>query len=432
MSVTTQQIIAVGSALQEFLQPLFFCCGDTRTFAHLLTYCHGLLSPLPRKSVEPIALAAGTPVRSLQLFLTQHQWSTDRLRRYLYQQIVTQLRALADTGLGTIGMIDETAVAKKGQHTPAVQRQWCNELGKTDNCIVTVHLALARGRYKTLADTDLYLPKVWHLDRRRCRAAGIPDSVVYRPKWQIALEQLQRAFDHGLRLDWLTFDEGYGSKPGFLAALERYPELGYVGEVPKSFACFTAPPRSATQSGHRADQLVRHSPVFYAQAWQNVRLPRQTLAPQQWQVKQGQVWVRAGRGTDARPAWLLAAQQEQTGEVKYLVARGDGCQDTERLLRVAFWRWAVEHGFRVSKSELGFRDYEGRDYTGLLRHLLLCVTVLVFVSGQAAALRGEKPRNHGGTGVRGAAGALRGVVGRPAGNVEVGIHGHDSPVSSAA
>jgi DDE superfamily endonuclease len=34
----------------------------------------------------------------------------------------------------------------------------------------------------------LYLPESWSEDRPRCREAGIPDAMVYRPKWKIALE----------------------------------------------------------------------------------------------------------------------------------------------------------------------------------------------------------------------------------------------------
>ena len=76
--MTEAQIQALGPALADFLDPFLFCCADTRTFAHLHAYCRGLLSDLPRKSVEPIALAAGTPVRTLQEFLRDHLWDHDR------------------------------------------------------------------------------------------------------------------------------------------------------------------------------------------------------------------------------------------------------------------------------------------------------------------------------------------------------------------
>jgi SRSO17 transposase len=158
--MTEEQIQALGPALADYLDQFLFCCGYTQTFAHLGAYCRGLLSDLPRKSVEPIALAAGVPVRTLQEFLRDHDWDQGQVRDLLQGQVALTLVGLDDPDdLGRIGLIDETGVAKKGTKTPGVQRQWCGERGKTDNCVVTVHLGVAKGRYKTLLDADLYLPQ---------------------------------------------------------------------------------------------------------------------------------------------------------------------------------------------------------------------------------------------------------------------------------
>jgi len=97
-----------------------------------------------------------------------------------------------------------------------VQRQYCGSVGKRENGIVTVHLGYTAGEFHCLLDGDLYLPKSWDQDCQRCREAGIPDEVEYRPKTHIALELYDRAVANGVRLEWLTFDEGYGGKPEFL------------------------------------------------------------------------------------------------------------------------------------------------------------------------------------------------------------------------
>jgi SRSO17 transposase len=123
------------------------------------------------------------------------------------------LPGLPDDGLGTIGIVDETAQPKKGTKTPGVKRQWCGRLGKVESCVVTVHIGVARGRFTALLGGDFYLPEDWSDNRERCREAGIPDKVVYRPKWRIALEQLDLATGNGVCFDWLTFDEGYGEVP---------------------------------------------------------------------------------------------------------------------------------------------------------------------------------------------------------------------------
>jgi SRSO17 transposase len=408
--MTPEQIEQLGPAFADYLRQFLFCCDYTQTFDLLNVYCRGLLSDLPRKSAEPIALASGTAVRTLQEFLKDHAWSFRQARTTLQEHVAGTLATVPADDLGTVGVVDETGTVKKGTKTPGVQRQWCGEVGKTENCVVTVHLAVARGRYKTLIDAALFLPQSWDRDRDRCRAAGIPDAVTYQPKWQLALRQVLRAQANGIALDWLTFDAGYGDKPGFLRGLDGQA-VRYVGEVPKSFRCFTAPPAPGAK-GHRADDLVRHSPAFHRQPWQEFRLARQTLGEQTWQAKAAPVWLSFDGQPAERAYRLVWARNERTGEEKYFVA-GGGAEGAPlgQQLRVGFTRWNVEHGLRVSKSELGFRHFEGRSYQGLMRHLTLCCVTLTFVAGQAEGLRGEKPGGDGGAGVPGAELGVRGLVG---------------------
>src|SRR5262249_22210711 len=133
------------------------------------------------------------------------------------------------------GVIDETSCLKQGDQTPGVQRQYLGCVGKVANGIVTVHLGVTRGRFRALLDADLYLPQSWDSDRERCRQAGIPDDVRYQAKWRIALDQLLRLHQNGVRFDWLTFDEGYGGRVPFLTVLSLAGQR-FVAEVPVSFA----------------------------------------------------------------------------------------------------------------------------------------------------------------------------------------------------
>ncbi len=142
-----QQLRALRPALARYLNPFLFCCAYTQTFAHLNTCVHGLLSDLPRKTAEPIALRAGTPVRTLQQFLKDHAWDCDRLRDGLQRHHAGLLPTLPGDDLGTVGLIDETSAVKEGTKTPGVQRQYLGCVGKVDNGIVTVHLGVTRGRF---------------------------------------------------------------------------------------------------------------------------------------------------------------------------------------------------------------------------------------------------------------------------------------------
>ena len=138
--MTPDQMIVLGVAFAAHLRLFENCFVQERTVQHLHAYCRGLLSDLARKSIEPIALACGTAVRTLQEFLRDHVWDQGRMRDQLQQRLAHMPAPDTPDDLGTVGVIDETSVAKKGTKTPGVHRQWCGSRGKIDNCIVTVHL----------------------------------------------------------------------------------------------------------------------------------------------------------------------------------------------------------------------------------------------------------------------------------------------------
>jgi SRSO17 transposase len=408
--MTETQLRELGPALTDYLDRFLFCCGYTQTFAHLGTYVRGLLSDLPRKTCEPIALQAGTPVRTLQEFLRDHAWDFAAARAILQRDAASLLPSLPDPdGLGTVGLVDETSARKQGTQTPGVQRQYLGCLGKVENGIVTVHLGACRGTFKTLLDADLYLPQEWDADRPRCRQAGIPDEVVYRPKWQIALGQIDRARQAGVPLDWLTFDEEYGKRPGFVAGLDERG-VRFVGEVPRNFPCLAAnrsgrrPP--AGVKGRPAEEVVRVSASLRSQPWRVLKLARQTMEEQLRRVKAARVWLHSGAGWSAGTYWLLWASSDKTGEEKFFLANAPADSEVEVLIRVGFRRAAVEHAIRVCKAELGFTHFEGRSYRALMRHLSLCLLALNFAAVHTERLRGEKPGGHGGAGVPGAGGGV--------------------------
>lgn len=93
-----------------------------------------------------------------------------------------------------------------------------------------------------MLDAELFLPESWSKNRPRCREAGIPDEMVYRLKWEIALEQYERAITNGVNFEWLTFDEGSGSKGPFSKALSGRGQK-YVAELPVTMIGWLTPPK---------------------------------------------------------------------------------------------------------------------------------------------------------------------------------------------
>jgi len=148
------------------------------------------------------------------------------------EQLGVELRRLIVTDHAdaqAIGVIDESGHRQKVDNTAGVSRQYFGNTGKIDNCVMTVHLTYTsfNSRFRTIIDSALYLPRSWQADRARCCAARIPDDVVYRPKYEIALEKLDRATAEGVRFAWITADEWYGQKPKFAQGLE-----GHVAHQP--------------------------------------------------------------------------------------------------------------------------------------------------------------------------------------------------------
>jgi SRSO17 transposase len=328
----------------------------------LAVYIQGQLSDLPQKSVEPIALKAGMPPRTLQEFLARYHWDEDRVRRRLHEMVAAE-----HASPHSIGIIDETSDSKKGVKTPGVQRQHCGAVGKQDNCIVTVHLSYAAHDFHCLLDGELFLPESWSDDRERCREAGIPDTIVYRPKSEIALELYERAVADGVRLEWLTFDEWYGAKPQFLRALDERQQK-FVGEVPKSFRAWTEAPQvtdrpyrrggrgrsrrtprvtAASRPTMTVEEMMRYHRPLREQPWKRYRIKDGEKGPMVWEIKHALVYPKNEEGLPAQPYHLIVARNVlNPDEVKYFVSNAPVGASVSTMLLVAFSRWRVERCFR--------------------------------------------------------------------------------------
>ena len=308
--MTADQVEAIGPAFTAFLQPFERFFDSLKTVRHFRTYSRGLLSDLPRKTAEPLAIHAGTAPRCLQQFLKACLWDHQGLTDAVQRTLQTTIAGLPADPVGTVGILDETSAVKKGTKTPGVQRQYLGCVGKVENGIVTVHLAVAHGTFKAMLDSELFLPESWDADRQRCQDADIPEEIRYRSKWKIGLELLTRATDNGWRFDWLTFDEGYGGKPGFLTKLDAARQT-YVGEIPKNFSC--RPGRSRTAVSAAA---VFSRPGVKRRKAKAFRMPQQTGPDAVWQAKAVDVCL----GDDRRPRHrLIVARNRETGETKYFI-----------------------------------------------------------------------------------------------------------------
>lgn len=404
------QIRSLKPMLTRYLKRFDDCFARQDTRAHMPVYVGGQLSDLPAKSCEPIALEAGVAPRTLQEFLSQHKWDESRMRDRVQELVVSD-----HAGPNSIGIIDETSDVKKGDKTPGVQRQWCGKVGKKENCLVTVHLGYATGDFHCLIDGDLFLPESWSEDRERCRAAGIPDDVVYRPKWQISLELYDRSRENGVLFDWLSFDEGYGGKPLFLQGLDNRSQP-FVGEVPVTFTGWIHPPGvtdrpfrrprgrgrktprilSGSPTASSVKNLLKHSPALRDQPWVRYRIKEGQKGPIIWEAKRTRITIKDEDGLPGIALHLVVARNVlDTDEVKFFVSNAPFKTEVSTMLLVAFSRWRVERCFQDQKQEVGLDQWEGRRWLGLQRHLVLTCVSYLFLARVREKLRGKKSRVDG-------------------------------------
>jgi SRSO17 transposase len=370
------------------------------------------MADLKRKSIEPIALAAGTAVRSLQEFLAFFVWDhdrvTDELQRMVANEHAPGTGTGRDSGGGGIGVLDASAHPKCGQKTPGVQWQYCGQTGKLDNCVVGQHLLYTDNDpdnpFSCVLASDLFLPESWDDDHRRRKEAHIPDHLTHRTKWRIGVDQVQHALANGVRFAWLTFDEDYGKVPAFWFALDELGQRG-IGEVPCNFLCWAKPPRYRSLrkefASSEVQHLYRHSPAFTRQPWQKMTIKDSTRGPVVWEIKHAQVHLVDTAHKDAcgshptdRTYWLIVARNFRTLEIKYFVSNAAAGVSLEELMPAGFARWHIEQWFQRAKQECGFGAFEVRNYTSLIRHWLCCRLVMYFLAAQTQRLRGEKPADH--------------------------------------
>ena len=179
--------------------PLF---GRKEARAHSLDYVRGLMADQERKSVEPIALefarnpqggpANENEVVALQGFLRDSPWEAGDVFREIQAVFAEELGPSAkQSPIGTVGVIDESGVAKSGDQSVGVGVEWCGRLGKTTNCQVGVHLVGVTPAGFADLDAQRFLPDDWIDDKQRREKTRVPEEVGFQSKPQLAVEMLR-------------------------------------------------------------------------------------------------------------------------------------------------------------------------------------------------------------------------------------------------
>jgi SRSO17 transposase len=404
--LAAEEIHEMVDALEETYQIYQPAFERSDQAAHGWVYLKGLLSDLPRKVTERIALRFGENVRSLQHFMGQSLWLCEPLLE-IHQGVVVKTLGEADGVL----LIDESGMVKQGQHSVGVAWQWCGSVGKVANSQVGVYLGYASRKGHSFLDARLFLPEKWfaetHIEKRQ--ACGVPEEISYQTKPEIALEMLQKSFERGeLPCQWVAADELYGDSPAFrdgVADLSKW----YFVEVSCSSHIWTEKPevylpawkgrgrkptrlrlRNPKQESQRVDVLAQQLP---AKAWIRAKIKEGAKGPLVCDFACLRV-VEIRDGLPGSQSWLIIRRNiEDPSEIKYYLSNAPAEIDLLELVRISGMRWPVEIIFRAGKVEVGFDHYALRSWLGWHHHMcfaflahLFLVRMRIFFKQRAPAL----------------------------------------------
>jgi SRSO17 transposase len=364
-------------------------------------YITGLLLDGERKSIEPIAAR-----------LVDHTAQIEAMRQRLQQCVVVspwdeatvfaRVAQTLDRELPevTAFVVDDTGFPKKGRHSVGVARQYSGTLGRTDNCQIATSLHLAGERGSGCIGMRLYLPEIWTSDRVRCRAAGVPETITFAPKWQHALDLLDAALAAGVRRHVVLGDAAFGEVTAFREALTARG-LAYVLRVPHNLVVwppgtrFRVPARRGMtgrpRSTLRPIAPTTPSPLTAIAAalphrrvtWREGSRGRQAS---RFAAARVHLAHRHAEGAGPGPeVWLLSEwPRGEPAPTKYYLSSLPATTPLRTLVRFGKLRWRIERDYQELKGELGLDHFEGRTWSGFHHHVALCAAAHAFLALQRA------------------------------------------------
>ena len=387
--------------LSDWLEPFEVCFTHVAQRGAFRRYLLGLLSDSRRKSMSAMLERVTDPgtYQSFQHFITHAPWNADGVWR--------ELRAVIPERTGVL-ILDGTSFPKQGTASVGVARQYCGARGKVANCQTAVTVALWTGVRAWLLGATLYLPEEWLTPRQRARAR-IPETVVFAPKWQLALTLLRQVRAAGFTVTAVVGDAEFGDNATLRRVLHR-AKLPYALGVSSDLKVFLGTPdlkAPAPLTGKGRPRTRRLLPpethTIEARAWAAMQTPRQwrlvswrngTHAP--WRARFCAVRVtpahdwRAERRL-APEVWLLCERELAGGDrVRYYLVDLPPTASVRALVHLAHQRWAIEQQYQDLKDELGLDHFEGRSWPGWQRHVVLTALAYSFLQTERRR-RGQTP-----------------------------------------
>lgn len=387
----------VDRKLSEFLDYVTDGMGRPERRRALSWYLAGLLLEGGRKTHVAMAgrlVDDEAEIEAMRQRLQQcvciSSWADAEIRRRVAQKLEKELRP-------EVFIVDDTGFPKKGEHSVGVARQYSGTLGRVDNCQVATSLHVASDEASSCIGMQLYLPQEWASDTHRRRRAGVPDEVVFKRKWQLAIDLLDDALSWGLPPRLMLADSGYGDSTEFRDALVerdcRYL-VGISGER-LIWPPGSKPRLPRKKAGQRGRPATRYrdgdrSPLQISRIAKDLRFRSYSFADGQGGTKAARFAFERvhlaekhtkGRAPSA-PLWLIVEHRPGNDEYKFYVSDLPATKPKRELARLVKLRWRVERDYQEMKSQVGLDHFEGRTWRGFHHHATLCATAHAFLALQ--------------------------------------------------
>ena len=386
--------------LDTYLDRLSQVAGHADRIVAMRNYTKGLLLPIERKSVEPMAARlAPANVRqmhqSLHHIVAEAAWSDSAVLREVRRQV---LPAMTRKHPLTAWIVDDTGFPKKGTHSVGVTRQYCGQLGKQENCRVAVSLSLATEQASLPVAYQLYLPEIWAQDPARRNQAGVPQEIRFQTKPEIALAQIRSLVEADVPCAPVLADAAYGNDNRFRDGLQQLG-LEYAVGIQSSTSVwppgFAPLPSKVRGVLGRPPKLLRRDERHQPLSLKELAL---CLSPSDLRRVS---WREGTRGTmhsrfaalrvrvahrdyeRSQPRdeqWLLIEwPKAEKGPTQYWLSNLPASSSVRQLVATAKLRWRIERDYQELKQELGLGHFEGRNWRGFHHHATLSIAAYGFL-----------------------------------------------------
>lgn len=354
---------------------------------HAVTYIEGRLSNLPRKTIEPIAIAHDQYRRGLQRFVGAGAYDDspliDELKTHVAEEIGDPSAVL---------VLDPSCFEKKGDDSVGVARQWNGRLGKIDNCQKAVLMAYAAPTGFAIIDERLYLPEAWAGDAVRREKCDVPEDITFKTSLELGLDLVDgcKSLPHA----WVAGDDEFGRSAEFRAALRTRKER-YVLDVPSNTLVRPihqlprgkrGPGRPPGNHASRASDWAR---ARKSGAWVRILTRDGTKGPVYVEATSAIVETRLDQSFGPRERIIAIRTVGPNPDYSYCLTNAGPEICIGALVGVHAARHCVEEAINRAKGEAGLAHYEVRSWVGWHHHMTLSLLASWFLTLERNRL-GEK------------------------------------------